>query len=373
MMSFPRNLMKKYCAAGALLAGAWLSAPVLAADNVDPALAKSWEFMQQAMPGVPYDVLKNACAEAKLTLYHGTWTDAEQARVAKFEERFPCIKVTRLELLATALRERFITEARAGRDTADIIQDTDTGALDKLIDQNLLMNYVISNDASYADKMKHRGYWYPLRIALVGLAWNTNLVSDEQAKILSDWKGAIDPAWTGRSAAQDPSAGGAVLLPFYVWTKLYGDDFIEKMGKLKPRVFGASGPSAAALASGDIAVLFNASETGLTPLWLSGAPIHWSMPEPGIGAISAESIPARAPHPNAAKLYHEYAFSLEGYTVWQKLGGAPARIGYKDQRKVAAEPWYHFPGKFYDYDIADANNAVPHILDLFHKYIGAFK
>ena len=82
---------------------------------------------------------------------------------------------------------------------------------------------------------------------------------------------------------------------------------------MRPQVFSGTNPASAALASGDIAVLFNASETGLMPLQSAGAPLRWTFPEPAAGPVTGQAISARAPHPNAAKLYHEYAFTTEGY------------------------------------------------------------
>lgn len=339
------------------------------AQPIDPALAKSWAFMQSQMPDVPYDVLKSACAEGTLSLYHGTWTEAEVARVQHFRERFPCISVKRLEMVTASLRDRFMAEFHANRPTADIIQDTEQGALDDEAKAGVLMNYTISNDADYPDAMKRKGFWYPLRMGLIGIAWNTTLVSDDEAKLLTDWKGLLNPAFKNRIGLVDANAIN--ILPFFAFYRMFGEDYLKQLGTQAPRIYPSANPAAAALASGDISVLFNASETGLVPLWLSGAPIRWSLPEPGIGPVTGQAISKLAPHPNAAKLYQEYAFSTEGYGVWQKLGGAPARIGFKDGRKVAAESWYHYPAHFLDYDTKDASDSNDRILGLFRKWVGA--
>jgi iron(III) transport system substrate-binding protein len=365
-----RTTIHRFGLAGlALAAGLWHGNA--AAQAVDPALAASWQFVQQAMPGVPYGLLKAACDEGALMIYHGTWSDAQKAQVDKFKTRFPCIKsIQMFELNAGPLRQRFLSEQRAGLKLADIIQDTDPGTLDAQAAEGLYLNYKISNDAAYADGMKKSGYWYPLRIALVGVAWNTDLVNDKDAASLNDWKSIIDPRWKGRAGVIDPAAGGVVYLPWYAWFKLYGEDFIRKIGELKPQVYSGTNPGSAALASGDISVLLKASETGLMPLQSAGAPLHWSFPEPATGPVSGEAIVANAPHPNAAKLFHEYAFTAEGYALWQKLGGAPSRIGFKDQRPIAAEPWYHYPAKFLDTDPADVTKLYPKVSDLFHQWVG---
>ena len=339
-----------------------------AADAPDPALAASWNYMQKEMPKVPYAVLREACAEAHLTIYHGTWGDAQSAQIAAFKSRFPCVSVQPFELATGPRRERYLSETRAGRYITDIVQDSDPGSLDDMASHGLLLNYVISNDASYADAVKSKGYWYPLRIGIAVNAWNTNLVSADEAKALFDWRGSIDPRWKGRLGISDPTTGGASYLPWYYWVKAYGPQFIEKLGQLKPRIFGVN-EIGAALAAGDIAVAVGLSETPLTTLWLSGAPIQWSMPEPGVGPATGQGIAVHAPHPNAAKLYQEYSFALEGYAAWNKLGGPPARIGYTDQRDVAAAPWFKFPNVWFQYSTADATEQKQAIMDIYRRYI----
>jgi iron(III) transport system substrate-binding protein len=363
------GLLSKWPLWLAVLAIACMDAPARAQSS-DPALGESWAFVQQAMPGVPYGVLKDACQEGALMIYHGTWADAQKSQVAQFRKRFPCIAVQMFELNAGPLRARFVAEARAGLRVADIVQDTDAGTLNAYAADGLYLNYTISNDLAYADAMKKTGYWYPLRVALVGIAWNTDLVGDDEAKLLSDWKSIADPRWKGRAGVVDPAAGGVVYLPWYAWHRAYGEDFIKQLAAVRPQIYSGTNPGSAALASGDIAVLFNASETGLMPLQAAGAPIRWAFPEPATGPVTGQAISAHAPHPNAARLYQEYAFTLEGYGAWQKLGGAPARIGFKDLRPVAAESWYRYPGRFLEYDPQDVTNLYPKISDLFRRFVG---
>ena len=339
------------------------------AQNVDPKLADGWAFVQNSMPGVPYSLLEAACSEGELMIYAGTWIDSQEAQVDGFKERFPCIDVQMFTAKTGERRERFLAEYRAGRHVADIIQETDVGSLNEQAADGLLTEYKISNDVAIPKGAKKTGFWYPLRIAMVGVAWNTNLVSEEDAKTLSSWEGITDPRWKGKAAVVDPSAGGVAYLPWYAWTKVYGPEFIEKIGAIEPRVMSGTNPTSAALAAGDIAIIMNASETGLLPLLEKGAPIRWSLPEPGVGPLTGQAIPNKAPHPNAAKLYQEYAFTEEGYALWQKDGGAPARNGVKDQRSVADKTWYRLPEKQFEYDPAEATAALEKIVGHFKKAV----
>jgi iron(III) transport system substrate-binding protein len=336
----------------------------------DPKLADSWAFMQQQMPGVPASLLEDACKEGTLMVYYGTWIDAEEAQIKRFQERFPCIVVEKFTADTGQRRERWLAETRAGRHIADIIQDTDPGFLDDQAAKGGLTEYKISNDAAFDVAAKKDGFWYALRVALVGVAWNTDLVTDDEAAKLTTWEGITDPIWAGRAGVVDPSAGGVAYVPWYIWLKKFGPEFLEKIGALKPRIIAAITPASSALASGDIAVLLNASETGLLPLLDKGAPIRWSLPDPGIGPMTGQAIAASAPHLNAAKLFQEYSFAEEGYGIWQKLGGAPARKDFKDQRPVAQEDWYKVPASFIPYDPADAAKSVNEVSDAYHKYVG---
>ena len=59
---------------------------------------------------------------------------------------------------------------------------------------------------------------------------------------------------------------------------------------------------------------------------MSGAPIDWvRFKGPTITAINAISIPEKAPHPNAAKLFVDFVLSREGQNFLQGLRRIPAR------------------------------------------------
>ncbi len=363
-----KDLIRLAVTASLMAVGA-TSALAQGAGPADPKLQASWAFMQKEMPGVPASLLEEACKEGRVMLYHGTWVQAQDAQVKRFQERFPCVKVEKFTADTGQRQERWLAEIRANRHVADIVQDTDPGFLDAQSAAGTLLDYKISNDGAFDEAAKRQGFWYASRVALVGIAWNTDLVSEEEAKKLLRWEGIVDPVWKGRAAVVDPAAGGVAYLPWYIWLKQFGPDFLQKIGDLKPRIVSAIVPASASLASGDIAVLFNASETGLLPLLDRGAPIRWSLPEPGIGPMTGQAIARFAPHPNAAKLFQEYSFTEEGYGIWQKLGGAPARRNFQDQRPVAKEKWYKVPAVFAPYDRADASTSLQPVMDAYRKLV----
>src|SRR4051794_11538407 len=64
-----------------------LASAVHAQAPSDPKLAASWAFMQEQMPGTPASLLEAACKEGALMVYYGTWVDAEEAKIKRFQER----------------------------------------------------------------------------------------------------------------------------------------------------------------------------------------------------------------------------------------------------------------------------------------------
>ncbi|OBZ93446.1 hypothetical protein ADU59_21570 [Pararhizobium polonicum] len=351
--------------------GVALHPSIAHAQTIDPELEDAWAFMQEQMPGVPYALLTEACKEGEVMIYHGSWQDAEDAQIAGFTARFPCIQVRKQGGGMSDIRERYLAEFRAGQRIADLVQDSNSNVLDNHAKAGYLTNYVISNDSKFKDNTKSTSNWYSMRRGMAGIAWNTDLVTDAEAAKLNEWKGILDPRWKDVAAVGDISAGGVAYLPFYAWRKLYGDDFIKQLGSLNIRNIGGTNNAAAALASGDVQIVFNASETALVPLLEKGAPIKWTLPSPGVGPLTGQAVTGNAPHPNAAKLYQEYSFTTEGYALFQKLGGVPTMTGVKDARDVAAEPWYKVPTQIFEYSEEDATAAVKDVVKLFNENVAA--
>jgi ABC-type Fe3+ transport system substrate-binding protein len=62
-----------------------------------------------------------------------------------------------------------------------------------------------------------------------------------------------------------------------------------------------------------------------------GAPVDWLGFEPAIVALHPISIIEKAPHPNAAKLFIDFALSDEGQKIFLLRGREPAKPGLKPE------------------------------------------
>lgn len=328
-------------------------------------------FLKDELPGVSSSLVSQAEKEGTLTYYVGTFTQSTNNLIKGFNALFPSIKVLTYSAPDAQLRQKFTAEEASKHYVADLITSTDPGQLNALVKSGYAMHYTISNDDKYPAADKDAGYWYPLRISPVGIAWNTDKVSASEAASLDTWQTLTDPRWKGQAGIIDPSSGGLSLLPIYAFDKLYGTNFLRAVGADHPRVYANATAAASALASGEISVLFTGNETQLSDLYDEGAPIEWTDPTPAIGAVTGQAIAANAPHPAAAKLFQEYTFSLQGSKEWLEYSGLPARIGLTDQRAVAKQPWFKAPTQFFQYSPAAVTDDQAAIIKLFRQYIGS--
>ena len=80
------------------------------------------------------------------------------------------------------------------------------------------------------------------------------------------------------------------------------------------------------VAAGEMALAVVVYSNRVERMRMSGAPIDWvRFKGPTITAINAISIPEKAPHPNAAKLFVDFVLSREGQNLLRGLRRIPAR------------------------------------------------
>ena len=73
----------------------------------------------------------------------------------------------------------------------------------------------------------------------------------------------------------------------------------------------------------------------------SGAPLGFVYPDPTVAVTSALAVVKNASHPNAARLFAEWAVSKEGNIAWATgSNNAPMRTDIPDTRTYLNEPWF---------------------------------
>jgi iron(III) transport system substrate-binding protein len=261
--------------------------------------------------------------------------------LSDFQKRFPFVKVENFQASSVPLSERFMTEKRAGLNRVDLFQQGTALELAKALDEGYIENYKVTSESKFEPESYRSGLWYPIDHATVVVyAYNTNLVTPEEAKLLGTWDGFWSPGLAGKRFAL-PSAVSVKSTGqwLYLMENKYGKSVWDKIQALKPKLYDGGVPATAALQRGEVAIAPISESQALTA-WLAKAPIRWTVAEPALGEYQYEVLVKNAPHPNAARLLHEYILSRVGQEFFARLAYPSARVDVPDLRPVTSESWF---------------------------------
>jgi iron(III) transport system substrate-binding protein len=360
VLRFGRKLL-----ALALIASA-TSGTVLAQDAE---LDRTFAAAEKEMPGLSKDLVAGAKKEGLLVIYH--LAIPFPPLLAEFSKRFPFIKIETFQGSGPPVFQKFTTEQRAGTHRVDIFQHSDPGQTNDVAREGLLAQYKPMTAAKYPASIKNEGFWYPLALARIGIAYNPTMVSKEEIAAIEKggWDSAAEPRWKDK-AGLIQLVGGAGTAPYYYWYKEKGLDFMKKVFANQPIMFSGNNPAIERLIAGEYGVLFNALEGTAYTQYKNGAPVHYIIPEPVVLVPFTQAIAKTAPHPNAARLFHEWLFSVTGQKTWQAISGyVSGHEDVADTRDVTKEPWYRSGKKLWDWKFDQMVADTPELRGVYEKLV----
>jgi iron(III) transport system substrate-binding protein len=237
--------------------------------------------------------------------------------VEGFHNDFPKINTSYVRAQTGALYNKILSERSAGRFDVDVIQLSD---LAPAVDFQHKGGYELyeSPEAS-AYKAEHlsspAGSFFWTGVDFAGITYNKSKVTPQEAP--KSWHDILDPRWKGAISCKI-SASGLQFVQWYTLRKLYGPDFWKKFANQKPHAFDSRVQLFDRLAKGDDKV----TAIGEYPAYIlfkgKGANVEFVAPADGlpatpliVGAVS------KAPHPEAAKLFVDWAMSKRGQAWYQ--------------------------------------------------------
>jgi iron(III) transport system substrate-binding protein len=269
---------------------------------IGPALA------QTADEGALVDAARK---EGKGVLYQ-TFVATASKIVDGFKRKY-AVDLELVLLSSTAqLVQRFAAESQAGQTIADVIGFTHDGSI---MPGFVERGWIAKLDSSIPNlarvPARYRADHYVINgMALQGVAWNTKLVPGG----LKDWTDILDPKWKGQIITTDPAAGPKIGQWIVAMKQTYGNDFLQRFAAQQPRIqptnagFQQVGAGAAAIFA---PVSAGTVQTSID----AGAPVAYKIPSTAMATLGIIGIPARAPHPNIAKLLFNYYLSDEGQKI----------------------------------------------------------
>ncbi len=266
--------------------------------------------------------------EGRMVFYTSVETEFARALTSGFEAKYPFIKTDVFRSTHEKIASRLGVERKTGTFTADTISvgEFETYHMQKA---GLTVPYKSPQAAAYPEGFKDpNGYWTDLYDNLIVTAYNTTRVKrDELPKRYED---LLQPRFRGRMVLdQNEDRWFANML--YLMGEKRGMEFMQALAKQNVAIRGGRSMVTQLLGAGEYDLQIVAYWYKPHLMKKQGAPVDWIALEPAVVATHPISILDRAPHPNAAKLFIDFALSEEGQKIFIQRGRESARVGLKPE------------------------------------------
>jgi len=282
----------------------------------------------QDLPPNERDLYEAAKREGEVTWYSAQ-IQAEPGEAAghAFTARYPGIKVNVVRSTSQVAYQRLSQDLQAGAAQCDIFSSTDYGHYLYLKQNGNLMSFRPKNADGLLPALRDQApdnSWQICSLGLYLLAYNTQKVTAADAP--KSWKDLLDPKWKDQLAVGHPGYSGSVGIMAVILRRMYGWDYFTALEKNKPQIGRSSDDPVTLLNAGErnVGIAVSISQPLLSIA--RGNPLAIIYPTEGTEAVYGPSaIIKNAPHPNAAKLFMEFATGPEFSTVMRKYFIMPVR------------------------------------------------
>jgi len=292
---------------GALLAAA---APLVGRVPLADAATKVLDFSTGA------DVAK-AEAEGEVVYYGHDGEAGIATLLDAFKKDFPKIKTSYVRLQTGALYAKVTAERSAGRFGVDVLQLSDISPAIDFQKKGGWEQYMSPEYAAYKPEYQSTpaGYWGVPGVGFAGISYNKSKIKPEQAP--KTWKDINNPMYRDGISVK-LATSGMQHSQWYILRKMYGNDFWQEFAKQRPKGFDARAQLFDRLAKGEDRMCALAEYAGYTLYQEKGADIDFVAPPEGMPAIQIYiGVVNKAPHPEAARLFLDWALSRRGQQVYQ--------------------------------------------------------
>jgi len=263
-----------------------------------------------------------AAKEGQVTWY--TSADLQLAeKVGKaFEQKFSAMHARVERAGGERIFSRVAQEYAAGIHVPDAVSTGDAAQFITWKRQGLLAPYVPEDVARHIPS-EHRdldGFYATVRSSLCVIAYNTGLVKREDApKSFAD---LLDPKWKGKIVKAHPSYSGTIMTSTYQMVRELGWPYLEKLAQQQVLQIQSATDTPKKIVLGERPVMADGNESNVLLLKEAGGPIEVVYATEGSPSIVQPSaVFSAAPHPNAARLFQNYLFTVEAQELFVNMGG----------------------------------------------------
>ena len=304
-----------------------------------------------------------AKAEGELVVYGSCEEDYLVAACAHFEELYG-IKVQPQRLSTGEVQAKI--EEENGNPSADVWFGGTTDPYNVVAAEGLLEAYEAEN-ASHLLGSQYRdpdGYWYGIYKGILGFMVNKDELERMNLEAPADWQDLLKPEYKGLIWLSNYNTAGTAKLVINTMIQKYGHDegiqyLVDLDKNIQVYTKSGSGPSKN-VGTGECVIGIGFLHDGITQIVDNGYEnVQLIIPSSGTSfEIGATAIFKGAKHPNAAKLWVEYALSPECVELAAKNGSYQFLVIDNAQQPEQAAEFGLDPENVMDYDFEDAKNNI---------------
>lgn len=269
-------------------------------------------------------LLALAKEEGTLNLYATMGQEQISAISSRFEKKYG-IKINLWRASSEVVARRTLTEAQGNRFEVDVIE-SNSPELETLYREQLIQPVQTPFSAAMMrEAIPLHGAWLGARINVFVQAYNTDRV--KAADVPKTFRDLADPRWQGKIAAEADNIDW-----FATVARELGEAQTVSLFQDIVRTNGVSMRKghpvlASMLAAGDVSLVLSTYNYFVDKLRKDkGAPVAWTVLEPGIARISGVALARRARHPNAAVLFVDFMLS-DAQQLFPAMDLIPANQG----------------------------------------------
>ena len=248
--------------------------------------------------------------EGKVIVYGSVVPQAMEGLHQAFKKKYG-IDVEYWRGSSTQVSERALTEWRAGRPGFDVVEGN-RGVQLIMKAEGLFTKYLPPAADNFPAKFKEKdGLITPWRVLPISILYNTDLVKgNDVPKTLDD---LLNPKWTGKVSIPDPTRHTTTAQ--FLWNlrrpEFKGDkwlDYVRALAKQRPILVESLAPVTTTIIKGEALV----GITYIKYIKQYKGPVTYAPMDRYLTDPNYLSLSAKAAHPNAAKLYIDFACTPEG-------------------------------------------------------------
>ena len=321
--------------------------------------------------GYDQALIDAAKAEGELTVYGSCEEAYLNAACDKFQELFG-ITVNRQRLSTGEVAAKI--EEENGNPSADVWFGGTTDPYNESVAKGLLEPYEAKNASHllgdmYRDK---DGCWYGIYKGILGFMCNTEELERLGLEEPKDWDDLLKPEYKGLIWMSNPNTAGTAKLVINTMVQMKGHDeamkyFVELDKNIAQYTKSGSGPSKK-VGIGECVIGIGFLHDGITQILDGYDNISLVIPASGTSfEIGATAIFKGAKHPNAAKLWIEFALSPDCVNIAKENESFQFLVIDNAEQPEEATAFGLDPENVIDYDFEDAkNNTSKYVEDYFN-------